>query len=92
LCVHRSTAPLIYIGPINYVTVMGAPETVQGYRMHRPLTREQFVDAIHKGFELVRYRKRTRRVKEHRLISSGFRAQTANHMADKVEIVPVPVR
>jgi len=44
-CVEDRTfnARLIYTGTYKHTTVMGAPATVQAYRLHRLLTRSEFV-------------------------------------------------
>ena len=49
---------LIYVGPYQYKTVGGNSSTIQSYATYSPLTREQFSDALSKGFELMDYRLR----------------------------------
>lgn len=48
--------PLVYLGPKQYVTVLGAPDTVQGYRVLARISPKEFEQALRSGFKLVRYR------------------------------------
>ena len=47
---------VVYIGPYQYRTTQGGTHTVRSYELYRPLTKEQFADALAKGFKLHRYR------------------------------------
>lgn len=47
----------VCLGTYSYVTAAGARATIQSYGPHRPLTREEFRQALAKGFVLNHYRK-----------------------------------
>jgi hypothetical protein len=47
---------LIYAGTHMYRTPSGATNTVQSFAVYKPLTPEQFVDALSSGFVLVEHR------------------------------------
>ncbi len=46
---------LIHVGGHEYITPKGDSATMQSFRLYTPLTREQFIDALAKGFRLYRY-------------------------------------
>jgi len=50
-----ATALVVYAGPHTYREPLGAERTVQRYRCHVPLSREQFAAALADGLELVEY-------------------------------------
>lgn len=54
-------AKLVSIGTYRYTAVTGAASTVASYAVYTPLTKEQFADALAKGFQLVSYRAVRRR-------------------------------
>ena len=83
--------PMRYVGPHSYVDTTGARRTVQGYEVLRPLARAEFARALAGGLIVSRYVAKTRKVKEHRLIQSGFNAQTSDVWVTKVEYVEQPI-
>ena len=46
---------LVYVGTYKYGTVIGSSNVIQSYVMYKPLSQEQFADALEKGFELKEY-------------------------------------
>lgn len=51
----KFNAKLVSIGTYSYESVAGGPVTVPSYTVHRPLTREQFAQALASGVRLVSY-------------------------------------
>ncbi|MCX5672383.1 MAG: hypothetical protein NTU94_13790 [Planctomycetota bacterium] len=47
---------LLYVGTYTYDTPIGATNTLQSFRVYKPLTREQFAKALGSSFALVDYR------------------------------------
>ena len=47
---------LVYVGTYRYKAVSGAGKTIQDYAVYEKLTKEQFAEALAKGFKLVGYR------------------------------------
>jgi|GEM_PF-3337645 len=83
---------LVYTGPYRYVTTMGASQAIQGYAVYRPLTKEQFQEAIASGITLVEYKAVTKTVAEKGVSGAGFSVQPVTRMVTKTEITGTPVR
>jgi hypothetical protein len=47
---------LIFVGIYKYAAASRAAKTVHSYIIYKPLTREQFADALRQAFRLVSYR------------------------------------
>jgi len=84
---------LVYVGTYEYVNTMGANRTVQSFTVYQPIAREQFVEALADGFQLVRYKKVTKKVPENRgFATDGFSVRPGRTvMVDKEEVVAQPV-
>jgi len=85
---------LVYTGTYRYISVAGAARTIQSFVIYQPISREQFITALSNGFELVRYKRVTKKVPEMRGGSAGdgFRVTpSVKVMVDKTEIVGQPV-
>jgi regulator of replication initiation timing len=54
--------PLIRNGTFNYIAANGQHRTVWSFVVYKPLTREQFAEAISGGFELVNYVKQGEKI------------------------------
>jgi hypothetical protein len=86
--------PVVYVGPHTYTAALGATLTVPGYRLHRPLTRDEFAEALRNGFELIRYRAVTRKVPVRTSYGAGgfYGGTPVTRMEDRTEIVRTPIR
>jgi hypothetical protein len=65
-----NSALFIYTGTFRYTTAMGAQKTVPSLAVYKPVTKEQFAEAMNSGFELVEY-KRVPRDKRGRTYEEG---------------------
>ena len=43
---------VIYVGTYSYISTIGSRKTIKSYMIHEPLTKDQFKDALTKGFDL----------------------------------------
>ena len=64
---------LIYCGTYRYVTTNGATKTIRSYMVYTPLTREQFADALAKGFKLTDHYFHPQKNKENKVVSRAIR-------------------
>jgi len=51
----EATSLVVYVGTYTYESAAGATRTVQSFRPHVPLTKEEFAAALASGFVLVEY-------------------------------------
>jgi len=56
--------PLIRTGTFNYTAANGQHKTVWRFTVYKPLTKEQFADAITSGFKLISYKKMGEKIVE----------------------------
>jgi hypothetical protein len=85
---------LIYVGTYKYINAMGTRSTIQSFVVYQPLTREQFVEALAGGLDLVRYKQVTKKVAKIQGGSAGdgFSIVPGQRvMVDETKIVEQPV-
>lgn len=82
---------LIYTGRYTYVSAGGARSTVQSYMLHKPITKEQFVQAISSGLVLTRWREVKKTVTVGNIQGGGFSVQSFTSKETVTEIVGAPV-
>jgi hypothetical protein len=58
---------LLHVGTYQYQDLLGATRTVSSYVLCKPLTKEQFADALAKGFKLTEYKNERGKITERKI-------------------------